>query len=132
MTADAESLSRPGASGWSRWRRASGADRFRVARRRVRAAAANARTAARALFGGGDDAGELVTVYTANTPEEAWIVRGRLVANGVPAIVARASGGSVWGEGVLGVGVPVKVPRAMAERAEAVLGAEGDVGEDEG
>ncbi|MFN8422209.1 MAG: hypothetical protein U0470_02075 [Anaerolineae bacterium] len=90
---------------------------------------ARAAEGVRTRFGGGDDVeGDLVTVYTARTPEEAWIVRGLLVANDVPAIVERTSGGSVWGVGILRVGVPVMVPRALADRAEAVLRARGEDG----
>lgn len=122
MTAGSDALPRPGARPWWRWRHA---------RRRARGAAARAAAGVRARFGGGEDReGDLVTVYTARTPEEAWIVRGLLVANDVPAIVERTSGGSVWGVGILRVGVPVLVPGAMAERAEAVLRARGEEGDE--
>ena|GEM_PF-6911282 len=73
-----------------------------------------------ARFGGGDGPGEIVTVYVARTIEEAWVVRGRLAAHDVPSVLVDNMLSSVYGSALLG-GVDVRVPAALAERAETIL-----------
>ncbi|MBK6769525.1 MAG: DUF2007 domain-containing protein [Ardenticatenales bacterium] len=78
-----------------------------------------------ARFGGGDGPGETVTVYVARTIEEAWVVRGRLAAHDVPSVLVDNMLSSVYGSALQG-GVDVRVPAALAERAEAILNGQAD------
>lgn len=75
----------------------------------------------RAAFGpGGDRAGDWETVYVAATLEEAHIVRGRLEVEDLPVLLAYDSLNTVYGM-TAAHGVRVQVPRALAERARALL-----------
>ena len=66
---------------------------------------------------------ELVTVYTAVGRLEAEVVRGRLEAEHIPAMLAYESVGQVYGIMVDGLGqVHVKAPRVFADEARAILG----------
>lgn len=78
-----------------------------------------------ARFGGGDEPGETVTVYVARTIEEAWVVRGRLASHDVPSILVDNMLSAVYGS-ALQRGVDVRVPAALAERAEEILMEEAD------
>ena len=65
---------------------------------------------------------ELVTVYVAAGRMEAEVVRGRLAAENIPAMLAYESVGQTYGITVDGLGqVKVKVPAAFAEEAKAIL-----------
>jgi hypothetical protein len=65
---------------------------------------------------------ELVTVYTAMGRLEAEVVRGRLQAENIPAMLAYESVGQTFGIIVDGLGqVLVKVPRVFADEARAIL-----------
>lgn len=75
----------------------------------------------RAAFGpGGDREGDWETVYVAATLEEAHIVRGRLEVEGFPVLLAYDSLNTVYGM-TASHGVRIRVPRALAERARALL-----------
>jgi hypothetical protein len=64
----------------------------------------------------------LVTVYKACGQPEAEIVRGRLMVEGVPAVLKYESLGSVYGLTVDGLGqVEVQVPAKYAEQARLLL-----------
>lgn len=76
---------------------------------------------AQALFGGNDREGEWVTVYVASTVEEGHVVRGALMAEDIPAVLGSHSLASLLG-GSATLGVPVRVPRALEDRARHVLG----------
>jgi Putative prokaryotic signal transducing protein len=66
---------------------------------------------------------KLVTVYTALGRMEAEIVRGRLEAEHIPAMLAYESVGQVFGLSMDGLGeVQVKVPEQFADAAKAVIG----------
>ena len=70
---------------------------------------------------------KLVTVYTALGRMEAEIVRGRLEAEQIPAMLAYESVGQVFGLTMDGLGqVQVKVPEQLAEAARAIIGGESD------
>ena len=70
---------------------------------------------------------KLVTVYTALGRMEAEIVRGRLEAEQIPAMLAYESVGQVFGLTMDGLGqVQVKVPEQFAEAACAIIGDESD------
>lgn len=60
---------------------------------------------------------ELVTVYTALGRMEAEVVRGRLAAENIPAMLAYESVEQTFGVGQ----VQVKVPAALAEQARAII-----------
>ena len=69
-----------------------------------------------------NQANELVTVYVAAGRLEAEVVRGRLQAERIPAMLAYESVGQTYGITVDGLGqVKVKVPRAFADEAHALL-----------
>ena len=58
---------------------------------------------------------------------EAEIVRGRLEAEQIPAMLAYESVGQVFGLTMDGLGqVQVKVPEQLAEAARAIIGGESD------
>jgi hypothetical protein len=68
-------------------------------------------------------AGKLVTVYTALGRMEAEIVRGRLEAEQIPAMISYESVGQVYGLTMDGLGqVQVKVPEQYAQLARDVIG----------
>lgn len=70
---------------------------------------------------------KLVTIYQAMGQPEAEIIRGRLEVEGIPAMLKYESIGSVYGLTVDGLGqVKVQVPAKYAERALAVISAEGN------
>ena len=70
---------------------------------------------------------KLVTVYTALGRMEAEIVRGRLEAEQIPAILAYESVGQVFGLTMDGLGqVQVKVPEQFAAAARDIIGDESD------
>jgi hypothetical protein len=81
----------------------------------------HAAVGAAAGFGGGDREGEYVTVYRAGSMEEAYIVRGRLASEGVPALVRRNTLGSLYPVAALS-GTEVQVPRLLRDEALAILG----------
>jgi hypothetical protein len=68
------------------------------------------------------------TVYIANGPAEAHIIKGRLETEGIPAIFRYESAGLVYGITIDGLGqVEVQVPSSLAENARQILkGQEGD------
>jgi hypothetical protein len=75
---------------------------------------------AQATFGGGEDEPDpWVTVYWATGYEEAYIVRGALEAEGIPALLSAES--AVYGSTAL-AGVKVRVPLPLEDRAREVLG----------
>jgi hypothetical protein len=66
---------------------------------------------------------KLITVYTAAGQPEAYIIKGRLENEGIPAIIRYESAGVVWGITVDGLGqVEVQVPFSRAEEAKQILG----------
>jgi hypothetical protein len=68
-------------------------------------------------------ASKLVTVYTALGRMEAEIVRGRLEAEQIPAMLSYESVGQVYGLTMDGLGqVQVKVPEQYAELAREIIG----------
>ena len=74
-----------------------------------------------ARFGGDEDPeGEWVTVYWAGGFEEAHIVRGALLAEGIPVLLKGES--PIYGSSAL-VGVRVQVPAGLESRAREVLDA---------
>jgi hypothetical protein len=73
-----------------------------------------------ATFGGSDREAEWVIVYVAFGPEEAQIVRQSLMVNDIPAVMRMDSLDSIFGT-TLGLGVRVMVPRALEDRALALL-----------
>lgn len=65
---------------------------------------------------------KLVTVYTALGQMEAEIVRGRLEAEEIPAVLVYESVGQVFGLTMDGLGqVQVKVPEPFAAAARALV-----------
>ena len=67
---------------------------------------------------------ELVTVYVASGHPEAYVIRGRLESEGIPAILGYESVGLVYGFTVDGLGqVEVRVPIALAQQARDILAA---------
>ncbi len=89
---------------------------------RARAAARRGRGAvAVAAFGGsGDRDAEWVTVYVASGVEQAHIIRAALLAEDIPAIVARQELPNLYGSALVW-GVEVRVPRLLADRAAQVI-----------
>jgi Putative prokaryotic signal transducing protein len=73
---------------------------------------------------------KLVTIYTALGRMEAEIVRGRLEAEQIPAMIAYESVGQVFGLTMDGLGqVQVKVPEQFAAAARQIVGdSESDTG----
>ena len=66
---------------------------------------------------------KLVTVYTALGQMEAEIVRGRLEAEQIPAVLVYESVGQVFGLTMDGLGqVQVKVPEQFADAARDIVG----------
>jgi hypothetical protein len=62
------------------------------------------------------------TVYVANGPAEAHIIKGRLETEGIPAIFRYESAGLVYGITIDGLGqVEVQVPSPLAENARQIL-----------
>ena len=65
---------------------------------------------------------ELTTVYVANGQPEAEIVKGRLEAEGIPAMSSYESLGIVYGLTADGLGqVKVQVPASLAQDAIEIL-----------
>ena len=65
----------------------------------------------------------LTTVYVAVGQPEAEIIKGRLEAEGIPAMLRYESAGLVYGLTVDGLGqVEVQVPSSLAEEARRILG----------
>ena len=78
-----------------------------------------AESIADARFGGEEDPeGEWVTVYWAGGFEEAYIVRGALLAEDIPVLLKGES--PIYGSSAL-VGVRVQVPANLESRARDVL-----------
>jgi hypothetical protein len=67
------------------------------------------------------------TVYIANGPAEAHIIKGRLETEGIPAIFRYESAGLVYGITIDGLGqVEVQVPSPLAENARQILNSQED------
>lgn len=65
----------------------------------------------------------MTTVYVAVGQPEAEIIKGRLEAEGIPAMLRYESAGLVYGLTVDGLGqVEVQVPSSLAEEARQILG----------
>lgn len=63
-----------------------------------------------------------VTVYVAAGQPEAHIIKGRLEAEGIPALLSYESAGLVYGITVNGLGeVKVMVPGYLADEAKEIL-----------
>jgi hypothetical protein len=92
----------------------TGVGRSRRRRRRPPAPVAHA------AFGGGDRAGEWVTVFWAPGIEVAHVVRGALEAEDIPVMLQAADSSSVMGSTALH-GVKVNVPAALEDHARQVL-----------
>jgi hypothetical protein len=66
---------------------------------------------------------QLTTVYVAIGQPVAEIIKGRLEADGIPAMLRYESAGLVYGLTVDGLGqVEVQVPSSLAEEARRILG----------
>jgi hypothetical protein len=66
---------------------------------------------------------ELTTVYIAVGQPEAQIIKGRLEADGIPAMLRYESAGLIYGITVDGLGqVEVQVPSSLAAEARQILG----------
>lgn len=66
---------------------------------------------------------ELTTVYVAMGQPEAQIIKGRLEAEGIPAMLRYESAGIIYGITVDGLGqVEVQVPASLVEEARQILG----------
>jgi len=64
----------------------------------------------------------LVTVYVAGGQPEAYIIKARLEAEGIPVLLSYESAGLVFGLTVDGLGeVKVMVPSSLAEEAKEIL-----------
>jgi hypothetical protein len=75
---------------------------------------------------------KLVTVYRAFGQPEAEIIKGRLSAEGIPAILKYESLGPVYGLTMDGLGqVEVQVPYKYEERAKDILANSDDLEDDE-
>lgn len=86
-----------------------------VARKRARTGALT-----RARFGGGDQRGHWVTVYSCDTIEEAHVVRGALEAEGIPVIVFNQAMSHLLGASAMWA-VEVRVPARLEERARNLI-----------
>ena len=65
---------------------------------------------------------QLATICTANQME-AWIIKGRLESEGIPALLSYESAGLVYGLTIDGLGeVEIKVPEHLAKEAKEILG----------
>ena len=66
---------------------------------------------------------ELVTIYIASGELEAQVIKGRLEAEGIPALLSYESAGIVFGLTVDGLGeVRIMVPRHLVQKAGQILG----------
>jgi hypothetical protein len=75
---------------------------------------------------------KLVTVFEAQGMLEAEVIKSKLDAAGIPALLRYESTGLVFGLTVGGQGrVDVQVPEELAEQAEALILEEGEAGADE-
>jgi hypothetical protein len=73
-------------------------------------------------------ADKLVTVYKACGQPEAEVVKGRLIVDGVPAILKYESLGAVYGLTMDGLGqVDVQVPERYADKARQILADSDDI-----
>lgn len=69
-----------------------------------------------------EESERLLTVYRAASQPEAEIVRGKLTAEGVPAVLRYESLGSVCGLTIDGLGqVDIQVPAKYAEGAQQII-----------
>lgn len=65
---------------------------------------------------------KLITVYIARSQPEAYIIKGRLEDEGIPAVLRYESLGLVYGITVDGLGqVEVQVPEEMKTQAKNIL-----------
>ena len=78
-------------------------------------------------FGGGKHEGELVTVYSAGSFEEAHVIKGRLESEDIPVYLKYRALSVLYGSAMSYGGVEVQVPEALEDRARGILdeGAEG-------
>lgn len=68
---------------------------------------------------------ELTTVYIANGQPEAEIIKGRLEAEGIPAMLRYESVGLIYGFTFDGLGqVKIQVPASVAKEARGILEAD--------
>jgi hypothetical protein len=81
------------------------------------------RRKARALarFGGGGSEAPYVTVYVASSLPEAHVVAGRLESEDIPTFVRHQLSDQLWAPAMPLHGIEVQVPRALAERALALI-----------
>lgn len=68
-----------------------------------------------------------ITIASFSSPEEAYIVKGMLETNDIPVVVENATISSVYPLTDTWAPVELKVPEAMARRAERLLKLGGDL-----
>lgn len=82
---------------------------------------------------GGDEPAKWVVIRANISPGEAVVIRGRLVSEGIPAVLQQEALGSVLGLTVGPLGsARVLVPEDLVEEAEAILAVTFEVDEEDG